>query len=154
MKKNVSIRYQDPALFEKLIQAAAKAQIFDLVKVDYVVKDIGAVQDKLMEEAAHIAKHKMSRYEKLLGIKLQAPVQIYSEKAAVHFPTFNYDSYTAFEAEEVRVREVRSASTRCGVCAVEIVVVEGVSVRTVGTTGGTEASVATSPTVVLASVAR
>lgn len=108
MKKNVSIRYTNPALFDKLIQAAARVQIFDLVKVDYIVKDIPAVQDRLMEEATRIVKQKMGRYEKLLGIKLQAPAQVYAEKSAVHYPTFNYDSYTAYEAEEVRVPEVKT----------------------------------------------
>lgn len=108
LKKNVSIRYKDAAQFDKLVQAAAKAQIFDLVKVDYIVKDIPAVQDKLMDEAARIVKHKMDRYEKLLGISLQGPAQIYAEKSAVHYPTFMYDSYTAYEAEEVRQPDVKT----------------------------------------------
>ena len=121
LKKNVSIRYQDAAQFDKLALAAARAQVFDLIKVDYIVKDIAFVQDKLMEEAARVTKNKITRYEKLLGIKLQAPAQIYAEKSAVHYPTQMYDSYTAYEAEEVRipatknkkyaVRNLRKSST-------------------------------------------
>ena len=52
LKKNVSIRYADHALIDKLLAAAAKAEVFDLVKVDYIVKDVEAVNDRLMEEAA------------------------------------------------------------------------------------------------------
>jgi uncharacterized protein YggE len=108
LKKNVAIRYTDSAQFDKIAQAAAKAEIFDLIKVDYIVKDIAGIQEKLMDEAARIAKNKMTRYEKLLGVRLQAPVQLYAEKSAVHYPTTMYDSYTAYEAEEVRLPETKT----------------------------------------------
>ncbi len=108
LKKNVAIRYKDSAQFDKIAQAAAKAQVFDLIKVDYIVKDIAAVQEKLMEEAARVARNKMTRYEKLLGFRLLPPVQIYSEKSAVHYPATMYDSYTAYEAEEVRLPETKT----------------------------------------------
>jgi len=101
LKKNVSIRYADQALLDKIIVAAAQAEIFDLVKVDYIVKDTSGIQDKLMEEAARVIKHKTGRYERLLGIKLQPPVQVYAERPAVHYPTQMYDSYAAFESEAV-----------------------------------------------------
>ena len=102
LKKNVSIHYEDPTQLEQLTLAAARAGVFDLIKVDYVIKDIQAVQDQLLEEAARITKAKLSRYEKLFGIKLQPPAQVYSEKSAIHYPTQMYDSYTAQESEEVR----------------------------------------------------
>jgi uncharacterized protein YggE len=102
LKKNVAIHYKDHALLDKLTLTAAKVQVFDLIKVDYIVKDVGAVQDRLMEEATRIVKKKMARYENLLGIRLQTPAQVYAEKTAVHYPTQMYDSYTAFESEEVR----------------------------------------------------
>ena len=101
LKKNISIHYKDKTLLDKITLAAARAQIFDLIKVDYIVTDIGRVQDKLMEEAARITKNKRARHEKLLGIKLQAPAQVYAEKFAIHYPTQMYDSYTAYEAEEL-----------------------------------------------------
>ena len=102
LKKNVSIHYKEPSQLEKLTLAGAKSQVFDLIKVDYIVKDIDRVQEKLLEEAARITKNKISRYEKLLGIKLQPPAQVYAEKSAIHYPTQMYDSYRAHESEEVR----------------------------------------------------
>ena len=101
LKKNVSIHYKDPSMLEKINFAAARSQVFDLIKVDYIVKDINRIQDMLMEAAARIAKNKMSRYEKLLGIKLQPPAQIYAERSAVYYPTDLYDNYTAYETEDV-----------------------------------------------------
>lgn len=101
LKKNISIHYQDKSLLDKFVVAASRAQIFDLIKVDYIVKDTVAVQNRLMEEAARIIKQKAARYERLFGIKLHQPAQVYAEKPSIYFPTEMYDSYTAYESEDV-----------------------------------------------------
>jgi uncharacterized protein YggE len=101
LKKNVSVHYTDRDLLDKLVLAAAKAQIYDLIKVDYVVKDINAVQDKLMVEASAVVQQKVARYEKLLGIKVEPPAQVYAERPAIYYPTQLYDSYTAAESESI-----------------------------------------------------
>ena len=121
LKKNISIHYKETSQFDKITLAAARAQVFDLIKVDYIIKDLPRVQDRLMEEATRIIRNKMSRYEKLLGIKLQLPAQVYAEKYALHYPTQMYDSFTAYESEEIRggpdlskkyaVRHARKTST-------------------------------------------
>ena len=101
LKKNVSVHYKDKLLLDKLVIAASKSQIFDLIKVDYVVRDAAAIQGKLMDDAAQVIKQKAAMYEKLLGIKLQPPVQVYAEKPSIYFPTEMYDSYAASESEEM-----------------------------------------------------
>ena len=101
LKKNVAIHYKDKLLLDKLVIAASKSNIFDLIKVDYIVRDSAAVHNRLMEEAARIIKQKAARDEKLLGIQLQSPAQIYAEKPSIYFPTEMYDSYTAYETEDV-----------------------------------------------------
>lgn len=101
LKKNISVHYQDKMLLDKLIIAASQSKIFDLVKVDYIVRDTASVQNRLMEEAARIVKQKAARYEKLLDVKLLPPAQIYAEKPSIYYPTEMYDSYTAYESEDV-----------------------------------------------------
>lgn len=101
LKKNISIHYKDKALLDKLVIAASRSKIFDLIKVDYVVKDTVSIQNRLMEEAAKIIKQKEARYEKLLSIRFQSPAQVYAEKPSIYFPTEMYDSYTAYESEEI-----------------------------------------------------
>jgi uncharacterized protein YggE len=76
LKKNVSIRYTDHSLLDKLTAAASRSQVFDPVKVDYIIKDLNKIQDKLAEEAARILKQKSSRYQKLMGITLVPPMQV------------------------------------------------------------------------------
>ena len=43
LQKNIHIRYQQPALLEKIVTAAARQEIYDIVKVDYFVKDPQAI---------------------------------------------------------------------------------------------------------------
>jgi hypothetical protein len=101
LKKNVSVHYKNKLLLDKLVIAASKGNIFDLIKVDYIVTDIGSVQARLMEEAASVIKRKAAEYEKLLGIRLLPPAQVYAAKPSIYFPTEMYDSYTAYESEEM-----------------------------------------------------
>ncbi len=65
-----------------------------------MVKDVEAVQDRLMEEAARVIKRKVARDEALLGIKLQPPAQVFAERRAAYYPTAMYDSAAASESEE------------------------------------------------------
>jgi uncharacterized protein YggE len=111
LKKNVAVHYRDKMLLDKLVVAASRAQIFDLIKVDYVVRDTAAVQNRLMEEAAAVIKRKSARYETLLGIKLLAPAQVYAEKPSIYFPTEMYNSYAAFESEEIDADTYRQKYT-------------------------------------------
>jgi uncharacterized protein YggE len=101
LKKNVAVHYKDSLLLDKLVIAASKAKIFDLIKVDYLVKDPATVQGKLMDDAAQVIKQKAAMYERLLGIKLQPPAQVYAEKPSIYFPSEMYDSYAASESEEI-----------------------------------------------------
>ena len=102
LKKNVAVRYRDRLLLDKMVTAAAGAGIFDLVKVDYVVNDPAAVHQRLYEEAARIIKMKVARSEQFLNIRLRQPAQVLAEKPSVYYPTEMYDSYTAFETENVQ----------------------------------------------------
>jgi uncharacterized protein YggE len=101
VKKNVSVHYKDKQLLDKLVVAASRSKIFDLIKVDYLVKDQSAVENKMMEEATKIIKQKAARYEQLLGVKVQPPVQVIAERPNIYFPTEMYDSYTAQESQSI-----------------------------------------------------
>lgn len=107
LKKNVIIHFKEYALLDKLVAAASQAQIFDLIKVDYILKDTSVVQSRLMEEATRLIKQKAKHYERLLGIRLRLPAQVYAEKPGLYFPTEMYDSYTAAESEELNANYYR-----------------------------------------------
>lgn len=100
LKKNIAVRFKDKAFLDKLTETAAKSQIFDLVKVDYIVNDLDGVRDKLMQAASAVIKKKAANQAKLLGIAVGKPGQVYAEKYASYYPTDMYDSYTAAESED------------------------------------------------------
>jgi hypothetical protein len=101
LKKNVSVRYRERDKLDALTRAAAGVEIFDLVKVDYVVEDMTPIRGRLMEAAAAVIQRKTERYEHLLKTRVRPPAQVYAERFAAHFPSDMYDAYTAFEAEVV-----------------------------------------------------
>jgi uncharacterized protein YggE len=101
LKKNVTIHYRDRDMLDRLTVLASQSKIFDLIKVDYIVSDTAPIQSRLMEEAAKIVEQKTARYQRLLGIKLRPPAQVYAEKPSMYFPTEMYDSYSAYESEDI-----------------------------------------------------
>lgn len=115
VKKNIIVRYHDPALLEKMLAAAAKSGIFDLVKVDYMVGDIAAARARLLEEASKVIKQKETSYKRLFGVKMR-PASVYQEKYNAFYPSDMYRSYTAYESGSAesynqRVLRQRKAST-------------------------------------------
>jgi len=111
LKKNVMVRFKDYGLLDKLVAAASQAQIFDLIKVDYILKDTSGVQNRLMQEAARLIKQKATRYEGFFGIRLRLPAQVYAERPDIYYPTEMYDSYTAAESEDITTNYYRQKYT-------------------------------------------
>jgi uncharacterized protein YggE len=111
LKETFSVRFEDRALLDRLLVAAARLGIHDLIKVDYVVKDVGAVEDRLMEEAARVIARKRERHQRLLGVVYEGPPQVYAEQYAAYYPTDMYESYVAAETEEISTDAIREKYT-------------------------------------------
>jgi uncharacterized protein YggE len=120
LKKTVAVRYRDKALLDRLLAAASRQGIYDLIKVRYVVTDLAPIQDALAEAAAEVIKAKAARHERLFGLKLRPVPQVYIERSSVYEPTEMYDSYVAgesdtvaggFDASRVTVQSLRKGRT-------------------------------------------
>lgn len=101
LKKNVSVRCGTRERMERCIEAASSVDVYDLVKVDYVVKEAAAIRTRLMEEAAKVIRRKSADYARLLGVVLRPGPQVLAERHAAYYPTEMYDSYVAQESEDV-----------------------------------------------------
>jgi uncharacterized protein YggE len=99
-KKTIAVRYKDRPLLEKLLTVAAQASIFDLIKVDYVINDMGKIRNRLFDEAVSIVKQKEDNYGRSLGmvIKRSALLQATYD---THYPWELYQTYTAYESGAV-----------------------------------------------------
>ena len=88
-KKTIAVKYKTRDSFEKLLAAAAKAQIFDLIKVDYIVSDYDAVKEKLFDEAAKVVKQKETKYKNAFDMTMK-PVGLAVEKYEAFYPAERY----------------------------------------------------------------
>jgi uncharacterized protein YggE len=100
-KKTVSVKFDEIDRLDALTEAASKAGVFDLVKVDYVVTDLEGVRARLMKEASRIVKQKVSQLEGGLGLKFGKPKQVYAQEFGAYYPTAMYSSYVAQESQQM-----------------------------------------------------
>jgi uncharacterized protein YggE len=111
VKKNITVRYKDRALLDRLLAAAAKSGIFDLVKVDYVVGGLPGLREKLLGEASKVIKKKEAAYARLFGVKMR-PTSVEQEKYNAFFPSDMYNSYVAYESSQVDRFNTRGVGER------------------------------------------
>ena len=96
-KKNINIRYKDRETLEKILNAAVKASIFDLIEVKYIINDMSGVNARLFNEAVKSIKQKEANYANAFGIKL-SPTNVANEKYDTFYPSELYGTYQAFES--------------------------------------------------------
>ncbi len=97
LKKNIHIRYTESKMLDKIVTAAAKNEIYDLVKVDYFIKDMEAVYDE-MRRAALKNYQKELKMKKDLGMNLDSAYRVAADASSVSFPLESYSSYTAYSS--------------------------------------------------------
>lgn len=100
LQKNVHIRYTTPALLDRIVTAAAKQEIYDIVKVDYFVKDSDKVYSSLRDAAFQYLATIKSQYRKA-GILLDSAYIITGENAWVTYPINQYESYQVFSTQRL-----------------------------------------------------
>lgn len=109
-KKTVAVKYKTRESLEKILSAATKAQIFDLIKVDYIVSDFDSVKDKLFEEATKIIKKKEAKYKSAFEMTMKS-IGLAVEKYDAFYPAERYENYQAFESGAARSTDYRNVRT-------------------------------------------
>lgn len=94
--KNIMIRYKDRNALRQITNMANALGIYDLIKIDFVIKDFSNIKTKMMAEAIKIVKGKEQTYT-ALGVTLK-PVGVVSEKFRTYSPDELYQDYTAYES--------------------------------------------------------
>lgn len=98
LKKNLHIEYQDPEVLNKLISICAEAEIYDMVRVDYLSLEMEKARKELRAKAKKEILEKMSFQADLLGIKLDTLEKEFTENFRVIYPVEAYRSYQAFSS--------------------------------------------------------
>ncbi|RYY71449.1 MAG: SIMPL domain-containing protein [Chitinophagaceae bacterium] len=94
IKKNVQITFKDQSQINDIISIAAKAEVYDLVKVDYNVDDKDALLALLRNEALRILMEKKKVMEQAGIFSRFTNV---GEKQGSAFPSERYAQYTAYK---------------------------------------------------------
>lgn len=100
LQKNIHVRYTTPALLDRIVTAAARQEIYDIVKVDYNVKEPQARYGQLREAAFQYLNQIKKQYL-ALGIRLDSAYTITAENAWVAYPINRYESYQAYASQRL-----------------------------------------------------
>jgi uncharacterized protein YggE len=99
VRKNIHIHYKDQKIVEQLLVQAAKNEVYDIVKVDYIVNDMAAVYDSLRTTCVNLINKKAKEFKKN-GIKIDMNIyQTVSEKIYSAYPIENYSPFVQFERD-------------------------------------------------------
>lgn len=94
VQKNLHIKFRDARILDKIVTAAAKEGIYDLVKVDYFVQQQSACYDTLRMFATRLMQEKLKNFA-ALGLKVGDSHRTAGEKNGAYFPL---DRYTAYQS--------------------------------------------------------
>jgi len=95
MQKNLHIKISDEKVLGKIVTAAAQNEIYDMIKIEYFVKDADKVYEELQQRSIDFLAAKLERFKKL-NIDFDTIYHILSEKSSVAYPVDRYRSYQAF----------------------------------------------------------
>ncbi|TNE52615.1 MAG: DUF541 domain-containing protein [Bacteroidetes bacterium] len=98
LQKTVHIRYTTPGLLDDIVTAAAKQEIYDIIKVDYFINDPNKVYKELRNAAFTYLNEIEATYREI-GIELDSAYLSTAENAWVAYPINRYESYQAFSTQ-------------------------------------------------------
>ena len=101
IQKNIHIRFTDARILDKLVTAAAKEEIYDLVKVDFFVDQQSACFDTLRMFATKLMRTEDSSNFEKLGLKVEESHRIAAEKNGAYFPLDRYTTYQTPQPEQL-----------------------------------------------------
>lgn len=92
LKKNIHVSFTDGRMIDKIVSAAAAAEIYDLAKIEVNINDMKAVLSECRTKCTEMLKEKAKTMTDI-GLKLY-PLSI-GENFETYYPTELYETYTA-----------------------------------------------------------
>ncbi len=101
LKKNIIVKFTRIGDLDQMVITASNNEIYDLVKVDYVVNDLNAIHTQLFNAATEIINQKKTQYATLTNARLSPVSEIYGDQFYSYYPDQLYSSYQAYESGNV-----------------------------------------------------
>lgn len=95
VRKNIHLRYKDSKIVEQMLIKASQNEIYDIVKVDYVVNNSEAVYDSIRAVCVRIITEKAKEFKKT-GVKYDSKYQTISDNISSTYPLDKYSTFTEF----------------------------------------------------------
>ncbi|HNQ67086.1 MAG TPA: hypothetical protein PKN32_01810 [Bacteroidales bacterium] len=95
IKKNIHIRYTDRSNADKYLKMAAKNEIYDIIRVDYIVNDHKAIYNTLRTECINLLNQFMTDFSKL-GYTFEADYKSLEETNSCTYPISCYSSFSSY----------------------------------------------------------
>ncbi|MDD2634120.1 MAG: hypothetical protein PHW82_01320 [Bacteroidales bacterium] len=95
IKKNIHIRYTDYQLADKYLKLAAKNEIYDIIRVDYIVNDHKTIYDSIRRECIKLINLKVEDH-KNMGLQFKADYTSMEETNSCIYPIQRYSSFTSY----------------------------------------------------------
>lgn len=100
LQKNIHVAFADERKMNDIMTAAALFEIYDLVKVDYMVNDSKKIYQQMQDEAMSITSSKIEKYKKM-GINISNNNRALAENKFIVYPNNRYESYQAFSSHSL-----------------------------------------------------
>ena len=110
MQKNIHIRFKRSEIIDDIVTLAASNEIYDLVTVEYFVKDSQLAYDSLRLRAVNFIAKNANRFEKI-GLKLDGEFRVVVEKTGVVYPESQYSDYEAFVSQSLDAAKDKTVTT-------------------------------------------
>jgi uncharacterized protein YggE len=111
IQQNVHIKYNNGNFISKIVSAAAKNEIYDIVKVDYFVLEQEQIKLELQQKCILFLNNKLKEFEKM-GVKLDTMFHTVAEASFVAYPNERYSSYTAFSSASIENDRAKINNTK------------------------------------------
>jgi uncharacterized protein YggE len=102
IKKNIHVGFSDSQMLDDIMAAAAKAEIYDIVKVDYNVNNITDKYKQLRKACLAEIKDKVEDFA-AMGLRFQPLNQTFQENSQSYYPLQRYSSYQAYNNASVQM---------------------------------------------------
>jgi uncharacterized protein YggE len=111
LQKNIHVYYTDRKSIEAMLIEAAKNEIYDLVKVDYIINDLEAVYDTLRRSTTALMQKKMKDFE-ALNVKFTPIYQTVSEDISSMEPIDRYSKFKSFSNANINAEKRSTDGTQ------------------------------------------
>lgn len=105
LKKNLHVKYTNPEFLNELISICTTAEIYDLIRVDYVSNKLEQTKSELMKKAKTILAEKAANYQEILGNDLSTFEKHIADAYRIVYPVEMYKSYQAYSSSLLNLKK-------------------------------------------------